>query len=142
MNPLCSLEKIALIAVAVGIVAGLVLYNTAEASERHHPDFPAVNGTNGSPGVNGVNGINGSNYNDDSVTRMIASSSAIAMIPAINHVGDGHQHTNAGVGLASNGDNAGVALGINHQIDNMSLKGAVGLSGSERTYGVGFGLNW
>jgi len=78
-------------------------------------------------------------YNDDSVKRLIATNSAMTAVPGINHIDEGHSHTNIGMGLGGSSYATGIALGVNHQQGDMSFKGSVGLSGGEKSFGAGAG---
>ena len=105
----------------------------------HHDVIDGIDGTNGIDGINGIqgiNGIDGSLFNDNRLSRGIAISGAMSMIPALSHVGV-HNHSGIGAATASYGNKNAIAIGYLHQEANRSYKATIGLSGSETLVGAG-----
>lgn len=92
-----------------------------------------IDGRDGVRGVAGIAGINSTSYRYSGDTRDtynygIASASAIANIPALSHTGSEHGHTGVGVGFGSFNNADVLAIGIMHQVEQVSLKGTVSQS--------------
>jgi trimeric autotransporter adhesin len=76
----------------------------------------------------------------DTMARQgIAATTALTMLPQV----DAGKTFSTAVGVARFAGQSGIALGASARLtSNGILKMGVGLAGSNRTYGAGYGYNW
>ncbi len=136
----------------VCIISAVIDKAVASESDRytqpiHHDHQNTINGINGKDGVGikgdtGAAGLNGTSYSSSVFNRAMAITGAMTAIPASSHVDEGHGHTMFGAGVGGYADSQGAAVGITHMQGRLSGKATIGISGSERIYGIGGGFTF
>ncbi len=132
------------------LIAGACLADEKSVydDKNHHYDHQnTINGINGQDGVGikgdtGAAGLNGTSYSSSVFNRAMAITGAMTAIPASSHVDEGHGHTMFGAGVGGYADSQGAAVGITHMQGRLSGKATIGISGSERIYGIGGGFTF
>ncbi len=163
-----KLEGELLIALLLLILISVFFSVNAAASpdkyKVHHDHHPVTNGIDGKDGTNGIDGLNADTtsinntlsanstainnnydalaYKSNLMTQGVAIAGAMSQIPALSHVGGKHGHTGISIAGATYSGNNALAVGIQHQVENMSFIGSVGASGGEVITGAGATWSW
>lgn len=99
-----------------------------------------LTGPEGPSGTSGADGVNAVSYedmfNDSRLSGGLAAVAAIGMIPDAL---DGH--TAVGIGFTNYRGVEGLAVGLTHKVDKLTLKGAVSTSSGARDAIIGFGAS-
>lgn len=109
---------------------------TGQQGQTGLTGLTGTTGATGATGAAGVDGIDGSYFDDNRLNSGLAAVAAIGMIPDAL---DGH--TAIGMGFTNYRGIEGIAVGVTHKVDNLTLKGAVSTSSGARDGVIGFGAS-